>query len=284
MKNLIVAALAVLPLARACQAIEGASIRARDMGAAFESLDPDREIAPAPLAGVERVMFRPELGRLARKYGVAGSALPPQMCFAQSVFPLREDDLQRALAASLPEGAKFHILSYSDTPVPPGTLQFTRAGLEPTGLWRGRVAYAPGRTVNTWARVRVTEQRTWVEAAEILAPSQPIREDQVVTRTGDWSLLEPLPISTLEDALGARPLRIILPGTPLRAALLRQPPDVSRGERVAVEVSQGGALLQFEAEAETSGKSGDRVFLKNPETGRSFEARVEGKGKVAIRR
>jgi len=280
----LIAVLAALPLARACQAVEGASIRARDLGAAFQSLDPEMEISPAPLAGVERIIFRVELARMAKKYGVPDTTLPSRMCFEQAVHPIDEDALRSALQAALPAGTKIEILRFSEMPVPKGTLHFTRSGLEPTGMWRGRVLYAQGRSVNTWARVRVTEQRTWVEAVELLPPTQAIREDQLVERTGDWSLLETPPLASLQDAVGARPLRVILPATPLHATLLRQPLDVARGDKVAVEVSEGGALLALEAQAETGGRSGDIVFLKNPETGRRFQARVEGKGKVVIRK
>jgi len=58
----------------------------------------------------------------------------------------------------------------------------------------------------------------------------------------------------------------------------------SMAVKLPVEVSEGGALLALEAQAETGGRSGDIVFLKNPETGRRFQARVEGKGKVVIRK
>lgn len=60
--------------------------------------------------------------------------------------------------------------------------------------------------------------------------------------------------------------------------------EVERGERVAVEVSSGGAWLTFEAEAASSGRDGESVVVKNPENGRLFSAKVKGKGKVVIQR
>ena len=60
--------------------------------------------------------------------------------------------------------------------------------------------------------------------------------------------------------------------------------DVQRGERVAVEVLSGAALLRFLADAETSGHVGDSVLIRNPENGKLFQAKVEAKGKVMVQR
>lgn len=61
-------------------------------------------------------------------------------------------------------------------------------------------------------------------------------------------------------------------------------PDVMRGEQVSVVVTSGAALLRFEADAETSGRRGDSVLVRNPENGKLFQARVEGKGRVTVQR
>jgi hypothetical protein len=70
---------------------------------------------------------------------------------------------------------------------------------------------------------------------------------------------------------------------PLLSAGL-SPRDVERGERVSVEVSAGNARLTFEAEAASAGRAGDSVLVKNPENGRLFQAKVQGKGKVAVQK
>ncbi|HEV2201294.1 MAG TPA: flagella basal body P-ring formation protein FlgA [Bryobacteraceae bacterium] len=60
--------------------------------------------------------------------------------------------------------------------------------------------------------------------------------------------------------------------------------DIQRGQKVAVEVTSGAARLRFDADAESSGRAGDTVLIRNPENGRLFQARVEGKGKVVVQR
>jgi hypothetical protein len=57
---------------------------------------------------------------------------------------------------------------------------------------------------------------------------------------------------------------------------------VARGETVKVEVSSGGAQLSLPARVETAGRTGDTILLRNPESGRRFPARAEGRGKVRV--
>jgi flagella basal body P-ring formation protein FlgA len=60
--------------------------------------------------------------------------------------------------------------------------------------------------------------------------------------------------------------------------------DIERGDLVAVEVKVGGAILDFEATAESSGRVGESILMKNPENGRSFQAKIQDKGHVTVER
>lgn len=62
------------------------------------------------------------------------------------------------------------------------------------------------------------------------------------------------------------------------------PREVERGDKVQVEVLTGGVVLAFDAFAETSGRAGEGVLVKNPENGRLFRARVDFKGKVSVKK
>jgi Chaperone for flagella basal body P-ring formation len=67
-----------------------------------------------------------------------------------------------------------------------------------------------------------------------------------------------------------------------RVEIARPPREVERGDTVAVEVSSGAALLKFEARAESGGRLGETVTLRNPASNKSFPARVAGQGKVTV--
>src|SRR5437879_4336875 len=127
----------------ACQAIDGDRILGKDLAAAeaaLSALDPDLEMGAAPLAGARRVVQAEELARWARQHGVTISSALSPICFERVTEPLTAEALLPALRQALAmDAAEIEILDYSHSGVPRGTLEFTRAGLSPAGLWRGRV-------------------------------------------------------------------------------------------------------------------------------------------------
>ena len=62
------------------------------------------------------------------------------------------------------------------------------------------------------------------------------------------------------------------------------PALVHRGDKVSVTVSAGEVILKFDSEAESSGRRGDTVIIRNPESGTHFVARVEDYGKVTVKK
>jgi flagella basal body P-ring formation protein FlgA len=279
---------AVPTFAASCQPVEGASILARDfvpLIPAFTTLQPETAILDAPIAGVQRIVLAEDVLRLEHKFQLAPEGLATAVCFEQASFALAAEDLLAVLKGAFQgKDVEIEILDFTRTPVPHGALQFTRAGLEPSGLWHGRVVYAQGRSSSVWAKVRVREKRTWVEAVELLPAGRTIRADQLVLRTGFQPALDPAGALSIASVVGKKPLRMFAPGAAIWPQLLLEPPQVERGDKVSVQVASGGALLQFDAEAESPGHVGDLVFVRNPENGRRFQAKVEEKGKVAIRK
>jgi len=67
-----------------------------------------------------------------------------------------------------------------------------------------------------------------------------------------------------------------------RVKLEGPPREVERGDAVAVEVASGAAILKFESTAESGGKTGETVLVRNPANGARFRARVVAKGKVLV--
>jgi flagella basal body P-ring formation protein FlgA len=271
-----------------CQVVEGDRILGRDLAAAdpvFATLDPDLEIGAAPLAGVRRVLHPEELARLAHQHGITISPPAGPVCFERLTEPLTVETLLTTLKQALAmDTAEIEILDYSRYGVPRGRLEFTRAGLSAAGLWRGRVAYDQGRSAPVWAKVRITTQQTWVEAAESLPPDRIIDATRLAVRTGRRFPFGIAPLDSPDLAAGKKPLRTIRPGEPVYASMLVAPREVERGDKVAVEASSGGAVLAFEGTAESSGREGDSIVVRNPGNGRLFQAKVEGKGKVSVKK
>ena len=253
-------------IAFACHVVDGPNITGRDLAAAdpaYSTLDPDAVIAASPLPGVRRTLHN--------------------LCFERATRTLQPEEVLEAARNALSlQSPTVELLDFTRTPVPIGTLEFSQSGLSPTGIWRGRVRFDGNRTFPIWAKVRITTEQTWIEAIQPLAPGQPIEAARLLLRTGPRSPFGPAPIGAVETVVGRAPVRSIKPGEPIFAAMLTTPHDVERGQSVRVEASSGEAAIVFDAVAQSSGRAGESVLVRNPENGRYFSAHVEGKGKVSV--
>lgn len=270
----------------ACQVIDGDRILGKNVAAAsaaFSALDPRLEIGAAPLAGVERVLRPEELVRLARQNGIALDGPAGAICFERSTEPLTAEKLLPVLQKALGVGnANIEIVDFSRFGVPSGTLDFAKSGLMPSGLWRGRLLYGDSHSMPVWVKARITVERTWVEAAETLVVGKAIEASQLNVKTGPRFPFDSAFIESAAALVGRRPVRTLAAGTPIAPSMLTIAHDVERGDKVAVEVKVGGAILDFEATAESSGRAGESIMVKNPENGRSFQAKIQDKGHVLV--
>ena len=280
-------ALVACTYALACQVVEGDNITGRDLAAVnplFAGIDPLLTISSTPSPGAVQVMGTERLARLARQHGIVSSTPFREVCFERATQVLTAEKLTPVLRNALAmDGAEIEILDFSRFAVPLGALEFTRSGLTPPGLWRGRITYSAGRSSPVWVKANVTVERTWIEAAETLRAGKPIEAAQLVVRTGPRFPFGTQAIGSAELAVGRAAMRTIEPGVPIYASMLEAPLAVERGETVTVEVTSGAAMLVFEALAESPGRAGESILIRNPENGRYFRARVEARGKVSIR-
>ncbi len=280
--------IAFLARAYACQVVTEDRITGKDLAAAvpiFAALDPNLVIGTTPMVGVPRIMHVEELVKIASQNNIDAPEPFREVCFERPTELLTADKLLPVLRSAVAmEGAQIEVLDFSHFAIPLGTLEFKLASLTPAGLWRGRVIYGESRSAPIWAKVRVTTVSTWVEPTQMLLPGKVVELSQLVLRTGPRFPFGPVPLSDLDLAVGREPIRTIQPGAPIFAALLQPAHEVERGDKVSVEVQSGGALLEFEGTAEASGRLGDSISIRNPENGKSFQARVDGKGKVSVKK
>ncbi|MDW8130123.1 MAG: flagellar basal body P-ring formation chaperone FlgA [Bryobacterales bacterium] len=272
-----------------CIAVEGERLLAADLAAAepvFAALPPDTVLGWAPAPGARRLLGTRELERLAARHGLKLAAARA-VCVERALAPLSGERVLEALRRALGrEDARIELVDYSRRPVPRGELEFDRAQLaQPSGgaaVWRGRLRCDGGRSLPVWARVRIVAPGRRVVALENLAPGRPVQPSQVGLDEGEWFPFGEPPLTRVEEAVGRLPRRWIPAGAVLYARLLTAPREVERGEEVLVEVASGGAQLRFRARAETGGRSGDVILVRNPANGRRIAARVEGPGKAVI--
>ena len=86
----------------------------------------------------------------------------------------------------------------------------------------------------------------------------------------------------VQDLAGMVPLRNVRAGSPVRVDNLVHPPDVNRGDSVQVEVRLGGTRIGMAGLAESSGRAGESISVRNPASGQIFRARIESRGMVVV--
>lgn len=274
----------------ACYMVDGSRIQGSDLAAAspaFAMIPPESEIGYAPLPGARRVMETAELVRLAARFSVdaAGS---PAICFERRTAEPDPGKLMQAMRTSLKSpDARIEIVEFLRRPAPAGDVDFPLSGLmapaagRDTALWNGNVRYDGGR-FPIWARVRIAVREQVVVAVEALKPGRVIEAadvklDQIETFPRRYPM-----VSQLEAVVGRVPRRAIPAGTPILPDALDEPIQVAKGDTVQVEVRSGAALLRLEARAESAGRRGQTIPIRNLDSGKVFRARVQDKGQVVM--
>ncbi len=273
----------------ACTTVAGERITAGDLARtlpAFTSVAPDTPIGYSPVPGARRLYRIVELERLAARYRVT---LEParEICFERVMEMLTPERVADAMKHGLGDlEARIEVVEMSRYPVPPGEIHFTRAtlpiGADTPVIWRGFVRYGGERRFAIWARVRIQVRSKRIIATENVAAGSRIDARQVRVEERDaFPSVQPENIS-LDGITGKISRRAIPAGSAVSASLLEEPKDVERGEMVQVEVHSGAARLKLEGRAQTAGRMGEAVRIRNLSTGKSFSANVSAKGRVVL--
>jgi len=86
------------------------------------------------------------------------------------------------------------------------------------------------------------------------------------------------PLTQAADVVGLNARRTIAPGTLLSAGLVELPVLVRRGDRLGVSARSGGITVQINGEALGTARLGERVRVRNLQSGRVIDAVVTGSG------
>lgn len=284
-KLLLLLAVLAVPVRPECLPVAGERILAGDMARAvpaFARIGPELVLAYAPAPGSRRTYGAAELARLARQYGLAVDP-GTGACFVRPMQTLTRERVAAALQSALP-AARIEVLDFSRQPIPPGELRFRAAELEATPaarsavLWRGAVTAAGQGDFPIWARARIQVSGKRLVAAEWLPPGRPIERAQLREEPYEG----PPGLPDLSQIVGRAPRRAIPAGTAIERQWLEQPADVLRGERVQVEVRSGRARVLLEGQAQSSGKRGEVIGVRNPANGKILRATVADRGRVVL--
>ncbi len=277
-----------------CEIVANDRILGEDLARAvpgfLDKIPGDAVIGYSPAPGARRLFKSLELQRIGAPYGVT-VAPDAEACFEWSLQPLTDDVVRAAIRDSLESpGARIDVLAISRNQAPAGKLSFPLSGLLASTLtgpdtpvtWRGEVLYHGSRKFSVWARVKISATMTRVVATQLILPGQTLTPDQVRLETYDDFPLRNDIARNLEEVVGRMPRRALRMGMPVFRTDLIEPLQVQRGDLVDVTAISGAAQLRMPALAETQGRQGDTISLKNPRTGKIFRARIEGKDKALV--
>jgi len=278
----------------ACAAVESERILGQDLAAAlpvFRALPPTIILGTMPPPGSKRTFHVSELKSLAQRYSIVWDS-PADICFEWPMETLDQDRILQAMRGSLrnPE-AHIEVSETSPNPVPRGRLEFPREMLgQPAStaqrdpvLWRGVIMYGQNSRYAVWAKVRLTVACSQVVALQTLKSGERIDPQQVRIGRGEcFPYPDGFPQQSPEALLGMVPVRDIPARSEVRPELLTPPYDVFPGDAVQVDVRSGAAHLAFTAKAESRGRSGDWIAVRNLSSNKTFRARVVGKDQVLV--
>lgn len=156
------------------------------------------------------------------------------------------------------------------------------------GARTGRRAFRVGlfineqlfKTVSVVGEVKA--QATVATPVRWMKPKEIVGAEDVMMMTVNVPSLTHDFVLDLNDVIGKEVLRPLLPRQPIRKAFLDDPPVIRKGDRVMLEVRQGGLLVQTIGLAKATGKLGDMIPVKNQNSGREVLGRIMGSGLVEV--
>ena len=204
---------------------------------------------------------------------------------------LAADRMVAAMRSALAGDVEIEVVDHTRQAACSGDLLFNRTALLPAldadpkrvVYWRGDVQCEGGRRLAIWARVRLTVLRPQVVAKEPIAAGTELRRDQLEVRETKCALTGPAALEVIDATAGTIAMRTIAAGQPIRKEWLKARPQVARGQDVLVRVVAGRAQLLLQGRAESSGSTGQQVIVKNPASGKTFRAVVEGTNTVWVK-
>ena len=136
------------------------------------------------------------------------------------------------------------------------------------------------KTINVVGEVKaeamVITPRRWMKRNEVFA-----KDDVTIMRVAMPSLTHDF-ILHQDEVLGKQVLRSLPPRQPISKAMVDDPPVVRKGDRVMIEVRQGGLLVQAIGLAKATGKSGETILVENKSSGLKVMGTVVSAGRVEV--
>ncbi len=178
--------------------------------------------------------------------------------------------------------AEIEVLGHVDAPEGKGTVVEVVPDQTPgpgVGWWEATWRPEHGDDLRIPFQARISAYLTVVVAKRALSGNATLGPDDVdLARVSADAGREYY--TAAADVLGLRLSRAVAKGAPIDPSCLKAVTLVKQRDAVLVQVAGRGYGIEFYAEAQQDGGSGDVIRVKNLTSGRVFVARVVGRGRV----
>jgi flagella basal body P-ring formation protein FlgA len=255
----------------------------------------DRVLGPGPGAGGRIVVEAPQLGAIAKQFGVdwrpASSA--DRAVLDRPGRPLPRDDVMHAVRNALVADG---VAADCDIEMPGFTPPLVPFDAEARpivsdldydssdGRFSAVLSVAGNQMDPLYIRLAGHVDDTVelpVATARLPAGSVLRAEDMRMARVRA-SLVRGEVIRQADDAVGMQARRQIMPGQPLQVNELTRPAMVVKGATVLMQLDSPGIALTAEGQALEAGSTGDRIRVINPISRAVVEAEVIGANRVRV--
>lgn len=141
-----------------------------------------------------------------------------------------------------------------------------------------RVSCSAPSPWNLYVPVEIRVYRPVLVATRELRRGEAIGEGDVALEERNALAAGAPPLTQVEDVAGHSARRNIAANSVLSASLIELPVLVRRGDRLGVSARSGGITVQIGGEALGTARLGERVRVRNLQSGRSIDAVVTGNG------
>jgi flagella basal body P-ring formation protein FlgA len=156
----------------------------------------------------------------------------------------------------------------------------------PNGLNGGRgvvgVRCNGSKPWKIYVPVRIALIESVVVSRRALVRGQELGADDLMLSEVDVSAVHKAYFTRIEDVVGLRSKRSVTSGKLLHAGLLQKAKSVKRGSQVEIIAVGGGLDVRMMGKAMADGSRGDRIKVKNLNSGRIITGTVAGAGVVHV--
>lgn len=248
---------------------------------AFAKLPAELVLSYAPAPGVTRVFAPAELQATLVRHDLEAAAVEP-VCFEWPMRHLTSEDVRAAMVRTLGPDAQVSVVSFTQGAVAQGEIAFDRRPPAGASVWKGRIEYTKGRYVEVWAKADVRVPYTRLTATAMIRPGDKLTGENLRIETGFGPLAAEDALRDVSEASGRTVRRLIPAGATIVASALDKFRAVSKGDLLQVDVVSGRARLRFGAAAQAAGSVGDLIPVRNIDTGKLLQARVESQGRAVL--